>query len=248
MELRIMRKLLRTPQSRSLYILLAFIAVTALPSASAQTNNPLVGALTATPSTFVTSITSLATPSTPSNGVGISDAPGTSLLTRPSAIDNAPNTAPAATSDTPPNFDQGTDDNDGHDGLLNYYFVFLALFIVLGFLGAYFLNRRRLRLKQSQLERGQHALRSDIEGSGNVSNATRWCRREESRRVEGLNEQGEAPPAYAKEAKGSVVDGVAIPMNAVMRDREGEDRKPPEYQVAIQAIAAEASRRSARDQ
>lgn len=244
---------------QSLFKLLATVVMMASPSAAVEADTPpILGALPSTLATFITSPDTLTTPAT---GNPLTSFPVP--FARPSAIDDTPDTAPAAaTSDSSSHsaFNQGTD-NDEHAGLLNYYFVFLVLFIVLAFLGAYFLNRRRLRQRRSQLARGQNALRSDIQGSTIPSNAMRWSRREESRRVEGLNEQGEAPPAYVKEVKGgSVVDGVAIPMGVLMRDAEGRERKPPDYRVAVswdpmvhwdasergQAwAAAEASRREA---
>lgn len=57
-------------------------------------------------------------------------------------------------------------------------------------------------------------------------------------RDEGLNEAGEAPPAYKRsgnEEGGNAAEGIAIPMQTF---QPGDRNKPPEYAAAVEQTAA----------
>ena len=221
---------------RSLVLLIASFAIISLPSASAQTTTAAAPteATSSLPTTLATStISSLA--SSLLSGTSSTLTP-TSTATRPPTIDDAPQTFPSDSDDRDSTLDGDEDDRRG--GLINYYFVFLAIFIVLAFLGIYFLNRRRQARRAAWRTSGENALRRDVEGwAGGMSNARRWHRREESRRVEGLNEVGEAPPPYRPKGEdmgGAEEGGPQIPMNTLARDgreRERDLAKPPEYEA-----------------
>jgi hypothetical protein len=127
--------------------------------------------------------------------------------------------------------------DDRRGGIINYYFVFLALFIVLAFLGVYFLNRRRQARKEAWLASGQHALRRDMDGYS--SNAGQWQRRNEANRRDGLDEYGQAPPPYIAKQDVRVEEreeGPQIPLRTLPRDeRERDLSNPPEYMEAVRA-------------
>lgn len=129
-------------------------------------------------------------------------------------------------------------------GLVNYYFVFLALIIaVVGAVVYLFIRKRhraRLRTRYSQ----QEALTRDLGGArpgGGWSNwhpertrgrywQGRW-RSAEASREEGLNEAGEAPPPYvpkrrSEEAQREATEP-AVPLQTLSRD--GAGLKPPDY-------------------
>ena len=156
---------------------------------------------------------------------------------RPSASDNAPK----------------GNHNDGlnSSGLVNYYFVFLAVILcVVGFLVFILMRRRNKRVRRMRFNREQGLQRgtADSRGGGGWSNwnpeRTRgryWragWRSAEGSREEGLNEHGEAPPPYipkmqsAEEQQGGPgeADGPAIPLQALSREDAG--LKPPDYTEA----------------
>ncbi|KIV99498.1 uncharacterized protein PV09_08804 [Verruconis gallopava] len=151
---------------------------------------------------------------------------------------------PSSNKNDPGISDQNDDGDvdDRHSGLINYYFVFLALFVFLAFLGVYFLNRRRRARKLAYRNSAQNALARDMDGW--VSNARRWHWRNGSRseRDEGLNELGQAPPAYSAKAhsrepsaeEGSMTNELQIPLPTVAREEIYRDMvKPPAYSEAI---------------
>ncbi|QDS67881.1 hypothetical protein FKW77_008042 [Venturia effusa] len=169
---------------------------------------------------------------------------------RPQGSDNAPNTlqSPVAGNSIPPDQD---DDDDSHSGLLNYYFVFLALFICLLVIGVYFIHKRKRAQKQASRNSGENALARDLDGW--TSGPRRWIvghRREESRNTrsgreeEGLDEFGEAPPPYIQATKTvdnreTEVEGsqseVQIPLDTLSRhdDERPATVKPPGYVEAV---------------
>lgn len=174
-------------------------------------------------------------------------AAATTSAYRPQASDNAPNTFQNPNAgNSIPSSDQD-DPDDSHSGLLNYYFVFLALFICLLVIGVYFIHKRKRARKQAFRNSGQNALARDLDGW--TGGPRRWIvghRREESRNTrlgreeEGLNEFGEAPPPYIQATK--TVDGqergveesqahVQVPLSTLSRNEfeRPATGKPPGY-------------------
>ena len=148
----------------------------------------------------------------------------------PSSSDNAP---------------MGNHNNGANStGLVNYYFVFLALIIAVVGGVVYLFIRKRHRAKLRTRYSQQEALTRDLGGArpgGGWSNwhpersrgrywQGRW-RSAEASREEGLNEAGEAPPPYvpkrrSEEAQREVTEP-AVPLQTLSRD--GAGLKPPDY-------------------
>ncbi|KAE9963728.1 hypothetical protein EG328_011079 [Venturia inaequalis] len=174
-------------------------------------------------------------------------AAATTSAYRPQGSDRAPNTFqnPNAGNNIPsPDQD---DSDDPRSGLLNYYFVFLALFICLLIFGFYFIHKRKRARKQAFRNSGENALARDLDGW--TGGPRRWIvghRRAESRNTtvgreeEGLNEFGEAPPPYIQATK--IGEGqeradegpqahVQIPLNTLSRHEfeRPVTGKPPGY-------------------
>lgn len=152
--------------------------------------------------------------------------------------------------------DAGSSSGNSGDGigssspshLVNYYFVFLALIICIGGLSGYLVWRRRKRALAAMRHSREHALARDLSGwdagAGRREGRIRgyWPGRgnraqEEEVAEEGLNELGEAPPAYMprkSRESGRVVDGSdeapAIPLQTLSREEAG--LKPPDYSIA----------------
>jgi len=170
--------------------------------------------------------------------------------------DDSPFEPPPAPAPTRrPNADfTGTEDalqQDKNSSLLNYYFVFLALFLAVVAMVLYALHRRRKMAKARSRHNGQNALQRDVDGF--MSNGRRWVGAtwaarfdrhnrfgtralERNRSVEeGLNEEGLPPPPYkAQEAHLSShtpipYDGPAVPLRTLSRGAAG---KPPGYDEA----------------
>jgi hypothetical protein len=169
---------------------------------------------------------------------------------RPKGTDNAPNTfqGPNSAGSFPSGtaVDSNSDDQDDQrSGLINYYFVFLALFILFIVLGVYFIHKRKRARKMAFRNSGQNALARDLDG---WTSSRRWMhghRREESRVVrteEGLNEYGEAPPPYIHAAKtGQDQEGqvegsqIQIPLRTLSTNEfeRPATGKPPGYGEAV---------------
>lgn len=231
MELKSTLRLTSTSLLHSIFLLSTLIS-----TSLAQTPT---SAITQTPTTFLTSIAN-------------ATAAASSTAYRPQGSDNAPNTlqTPNSGGSIPSSSspDSNSDDlDDQRSGLLNYYFVFLALFVLLLCLGIYFIHKRKRARKQAFRNSGQNALARDLDGWTGAGR--RWMvghRREESRNTrreeEGFNEFGEAPPPYihASKAPGAQESGVEgsqvqIPLRT-LSTREFErpaTGKPPEYGEVI---------------
>lgn len=181
----------------------------------------------------------------------------------PITADNAPQLYPASTS--PSTSDNAADDRKTR--LLNYYFVFLAFFALLLCAGVYLLHRRKRQIKSRLRNSGQNALARDLDGWVGTA---RWVHGSWrggaggglSRREEGLNEHGEAPPPYQPladattagntDAEGSealrpgtaqdAVTGLTIPLRTLSRDGRAT-LKPPGYQDTIHPMSIESSTR-----
>jgi hypothetical protein len=144
-------------------------------------------------------------------------------------------------------------DNDHRDdhrsGLINYYFVFLAIFVILIFLGIYFLQRRRRARKEAFRNSGQNALARDVDGWTSTRRWVNghWRSNSGTDREEGLNELGQAPPPYAAKdhsreqsaGAGVTIEEPQIPLRTLARD-EGDRSmaKPPEYSEAVRVASA----------
>lgn len=138
-------------------------------------------------------------------------------------------------------------------GLVNYYFVFIALFLVVCFLGAWVVLKKRAQARHTRLHQTRSALSRDLEASNlgrgwtygdsrrqrtDGSGWTALARRGRRGVDEGLDEQGEAPPPYKPsgdegEGEGGVgnADVIAVPLRTLAREEVG--RKPPEYSEAV---------------
>jgi hypothetical protein len=184
---------------------------------------------------------------------------------RPVANDDAPGKISGShSSSTPASSNPNTSDpdDDGQDprgSLLNYYFVFLALFLALLFLGVYGLHRRR-KIKKARLQNNrQTALARDVDGW--APNSRRWVQGswasrfdrhnrfgtralEQDSEEEGLDEYGDAPPPYKARTSGErgTQTGVAaagpglggnmptVPLRTLSRGAVG---KPPGYEETL---------------
>lgn len=141
-------------------------------------------------------------------------------------------------------------DNDGFNsaGLVNYYFVFIALILCVVALGIFltFRQRKMRALRRIQLGQGD-ALQRDLGGSRGRAGWSNWnpegtrgrywqgrWRSAEASREEGLNELGEPPPAYLPKRqseegreRSQEENGPAIPLQTLSREDTG--LKPPDY-------------------
>jgi len=155
-----------------------------------------------------------------------------------------------------PSSDPGNSPGPGDHSLVNYYFVFLAIIIAVAALTSFLLyKRRRAAILAGSLNR-QTALSRDLTtwrgGDGGDDYAAGRSARgywhggparshEDAGPEEGLNELGEAPPAYvapppkaARGGDGEMAgherfggDGPAVPLQTLSREEAG--LKPPEY-------------------
>lgn len=86
------------------------------------------------------------------------------------------------------------------DGMLNLYFLFIAIAVILLMIALFLIHRRKKRRKAMMRNYGQNALAQDINGPGQPQAHARWIPGSRwgaaSRTEEGLNERGEAPPPY----------------------------------------------------
>ncbi|KAF2417412.1 hypothetical protein EJ08DRAFT_654542 [Tothia fuscella] len=201
-------------------------------AASSSTPTSLVGPPKATDTTNTTPLpTTLAT----STAAAAAEAPNSTAfpLTATSRVNTAPQTTP--------NRQLGTQQEEAPDrssGLLNYYFVFLALFILLLFIGAYFVHRRKRAMKARYNQNGQNALARDLDG---WQGTRRWIhgnwRPDTARnRAEGLNELGEAPPPYKPGNTAGEEHVPQLPLATLSRGGDGSTSpKLPGYGEAVRA-------------
>lgn len=177
----------------------------------------------------------------PSSAASASDSSG------PSIIDHA---GYAATSSFPPSNHSPGDGDDGHnDGLLNYYFLLLALFIVAVLLVFWSFSRKRRAKQARQHVSQQDALATDLRAWRRISGRSRgryWSsvagnRDSRMHDEEGLNERGEAPPPYIKEPDRVRVredrGGIELQNWETNRSRNEQTAtgKPPDYMVRDRA-------------
>ncbi|KAK5129578.1 hypothetical protein LTR08_003043 [Meristemomyces frigidus] len=154
----------------------------------------------------------------------------------PTPTDSAPGSS--STSDT--------NNSMSSTSLVNYYFVFLAIILAVAALGIFLVYRKRKRARAYSRYSRENALTRDLNDWNAGGEAARgqprgywqgvWGRATEEsavqRREEGLNELGEAPPAYAppktrEEVEREEAGLPAVPLQTL--SREGVGLKPPDY-------------------
>ncbi|KAM3079362.1 hypothetical protein ACMFMG_005794 [Clarireedia jacksonii] len=133
----------------------------------------------------------------------------TTLITSTIPPSNTPPSFPVQTSPSPD--DDNQDDPSSH--VFNYYFVIIALFVLIVFAIIYFVSRRRKQKAALLRNNGQSALARDVQsfaefrqrfgprraGAGLMGMTRGPINGGEHReRQEGLDERGEAPPAYVE--------------------------------------------------
>lgn len=142
----------------------------------------------------------------------------------------------------------GDDSHTDTTGLVNYYFVFLALILCVAGLGVWLVYRKRKRAMMHFRYGREAALARDVSAwpRGDTWYRSHWAGRrrsaEDTSREEGLNELGEAPPAYAppktreeQEREAAEREGPAVPLQTLSREDAG--LKPPDYTAAsVQAV------------
>lgn len=205
-----------------------------------STTTTSASTLSTTPSTSPVSITSLPT--------GYDTAPGG----LPSGI-----STPTASSASASASSSSSSDNSG--GLVNYYFVFLALILCIAAIAGALVWRRRRIIAGRGARRYGHGRSGTASAPGFVSSGSarqpwlgRW-RSAEVSREEGLNEDGEAPPPYMP--KSDEEPGIrddrharsvtgqehthttpAVPLQTLSREDVGF--KPPEYQHHVREVSS----------
>jgi hypothetical protein len=166
--------------------------------------------------------------------------PFTTLLARVTTIDGLPNETSPSFSDSFDSEEEEQDFNDAQSSdvkAFNYYFLLLAMLVLLVALFLWIIHwwrkRQRDRLRQS----GQQALARDLEGWQNAQRLMHGRYRANGavlvQRDEGLNEHGEAPPPYLPKTEGAVEE-VTIPLRTLSRG-EAERSRPPQYYESLPA-------------
>ena len=158
---------------------------------------------------------------------------GPSSLEAPSPTSLYPESLPAQTSSLS-GYPGDDDDIDGsRNGVLNYYFLLLAVFVI-GITVAYCTIARRRKRKLVMLRTNrQDALQRDLESwGGRHWGHGRWriSANQNTRPEEGLDERGMPPPPYIPPPQpthpGTSQPGEqAIPL----QDIQVNDQKPPDY-------------------
>ncbi|KAH9829742.1 hypothetical protein Tdes44962_MAKER02219 [Teratosphaeria destructans] len=175
-------------------------------------------------------------------------AQGTQTQGGASSVSLPPGAADSYTSSSSSDNNSNTDSS-----VVNYYFVFLALILAIAGLGAFFIWRRRRRALLMMRAGREDALERDVAGWQGGESRSRWYRQgrwgrsdEGVDREEGLNEFGEAPPAYAPATSGDRAGGgengqtLVMPMHTLAREDAG--LKPPDYTEANTRLVEDPSR------
>ncbi|KAI9693384.1 MAG: hypothetical protein M1820_009313 [Bogoriella megaspora] len=250
------------------YTAIALLALPSIPLIQAQSSSPSQTSPDSTTSTPTTLSTTTRTSSESSSSSG-TDPPSSSSIsttsTTPSPIGSSnPTILP------PPQTSQEIQQDNQDNGLVNSYFAILAILVLLIFLGIWLMHKRKKEAKARRITGRRAALARDMDGwagsrereelgGGNgmmTGFRSRWGHWRNwsdgfagtGRREEGLNERGEAPPAYsprieeepraeAANTEGAVEGGqshgrVAIPLRTLSRE-EVPGLKPPEYRVVV---------------
>lgn len=175
------------------------------------------------------------------------------FLTPSLAQDGSPMSSPTSTTSDalPAHTDDAHDSNQGKSdtvGLVNYYFVFLALIVCFAGLAAFFMYKRKKKYGMIIRQSREGALQRDLNTWDPIRARRRYWqgrwRSTDYSQEEGLNEFGEAPPPYvpkASEGETGLHDGAndpAVPLQTLSREQAG--LKPPDYTEAhVQSVAAE---------
>ncbi|KAL8682028.1 MAG: hypothetical protein Q9186_001904 [Xanthomendoza sp. 1 TL-2023] len=172
---------------------------------------------------------------------------GQTVLPSPTPIDafQSFSNDPTETNDifaTPTTFTSSSSPSNNEDqnnkGILNYYFLLLALLLILlGILYLLFARRQRQKIAQRR-QNGQRALARDLErwGGGGPWGPGRFRMprttngtRQPTRREEGLDERGEAPPPYIPKEPERAFAGDGVVREIPLQDLSRMDHKPPDY-------------------
>ena len=204
-------QLFRYHTTFSSFILLLLASQPPYTSAQPQNSPAATSSTSSAPSASPTDNTPLL--ANPSNGdTFLTPTPNPA---RPSATDNA-------------NYGSHDDGDQPQDrGILNYYFLLLAVFIVIVILTYWSIARRRKNRISQLRDNQQSALARDLETWPGIR-SRRWSRTAgaDTRAEDGLDERGEAPPPYLKEPEPVHHDGrEGVELHDLSR-REG---KPPDY-------------------
>ena len=127
--------------------------------------------------------------------------------------------------------DDTTTSSSPHSVILNYYFLLLAVLVIAMLIVYWTLSRRRRRAAAQLSSMQQRVLSEDVRNWTRHRQAGYGFEDEErgrpAGRVEGLNETGEAPPAYVKEPERVHLEaGEGVELRGMTRS-EG---KPPDYE------------------
>ncbi|KAK4626437.1 hypothetical protein CLAFUW4_04636 [Fulvia fulva] len=151
-------------------------------------------------------------------------------------------TSPAETDPADAGFNKIDTHNDDNDdtrdtvGLVNYYFVFLALVVCIAGVAAYLMYKRKQKYGAFLRNSRGSALERDVGSYDARARRRYWQGRWRSTdysREEGLNEHGEAPPPYMPKTREEEANphGLTVPMQTLSRDEAGLN-KPPDYYSA----------------
>lgn len=187
-----------------------------------------------------------------------------STTLRPRSPQIAPSSVPvpsstgSAPSGNNSNGNSGNSSSSNGTSVYGYYFLFLIILLCLLGLLCYFCYRRRQRRTlqtrhsalQQHLRQGPFAESAAARGAGMPApvmprarqrgGAAGWWRGPPREREEGLNEQGEAPPAYVPKPREEGQEA-GIPLETMAR---GDDvgAKPPDYYGEVREVSGEERR------
>lgn len=203
---------------------------------------------------------SVAAPASTSGAPGRPSGTASTSATSALASAGATGTAaavPTATLDPfiPTGTTPGSDLDNQREGLLNYYFIFIALAVIFLGLCAWLFHRRRRRLKARSQSRGRSALARDLHGwraprrwmhgrwrsvshgIGLLPHHFQPARRPEHEPDEGVDEHGEPPPPYepmhGRQHSGAALPPVTIPLRTLSRDGPLQPKPPDYHSVAV---------------
>ncbi|KAF1831951.1 hypothetical protein BDW02DRAFT_571522 [Decorospora gaudefroyi] len=129
-------------------------------------------------------------------------------------------------------FDDGFEESHLPDAsAFNYYFLLLAVLVVLVALLLWFIHRCKTRQRERLRRGGEQALARDLDGWTDTRRLLHGRYRHNDavfvHNDEGLDDHGEAPPPYQPKTAATTAD-VTIPLRALPRD-EIERSRPPQY-------------------
>ncbi|KAK7179982.1 hypothetical protein DPSP01_009850 [Paraphaeosphaeria sporulosa] len=195
-----------------------------------------------------------ATAATPSIPTMLSRTEHTQSMTTSYMSSPVSNTTAAATSTSTPISNDilpgATNARDPTASAFRYYWLILVVFGLVIALFLWWINRRRIKRKELMRLSGRNALARDMEG---WVNTRRWYHgawrpndiRASTRREEGFNENGEAPPPYRPKGDVTVTQdpatGLSIPLRTLSREQVDAGH-PPEYHETLNRHSDDATR------